>query len=93
VTVRVVLPAQLRELAGGRASVPLEGSPRTVAEAFEALRTSMPGVYDRIVTERREVRQHINVFVGHEDIRWTGGLGTPLAEGSELVILPAVSGG
>lgn len=92
-SVRVILPAQLRELAGGRASVPLEGSPTTVAEAFDALRATLPGVYDRIVTERREVRQHVNVFVGDEDIRWTGGLGTPLAEGSEVVILPAVSGG
>jgi molybdopterin converting factor small subunit len=93
VSVRIVLPAQLRELAGGRATVPLDGSPGTVEEALDALRATLPGVYDRVVTERRELRQHINVFVGHEDIRWTGGLGTPLGEGSEVVILPAVSGG
>lgn len=92
-SVRVILPAQLRELAGGRGTVPLEGTPGTVEEALEALRAALPGVYDRVVTERREVRQHINVFVGNEDIRWTGGLGTPLEEGSEVVILPAVSGG
>ncbi len=92
-SVRVVLPAQLRELAGGRASVHLEGSPGTVEEALDALRATLPGVYDRVVTERRELRPHINVFVGAEDIRWSGGLGTPLDEGSEVVILPAVSGG
>jgi molybdopterin converting factor small subunit len=92
-SVRVVLPAQLREMAGGRATVPLEGSVGTVAEALEALRATIPGVYDRIVTERRELRRHINVYVGSEDIRWTGGLATPLDEDSEVVILPAVSGG
>jgi molybdopterin converting factor small subunit len=93
VSVTVVLPSQLRELAGGRTSVALDGRPGTVGEALEALRAAAPGVYDRIVTERRELRPHINVFVGREDIRWSGGLGTPLGEGSEVVILPAVSGG
>jgi molybdopterin synthase sulfur carrier subunit len=93
VSVTVVLPSQLRELAGGRTSVALEGRPGTVGEALEALRAAAPGVYDRVVTERRELRPHINVFVGREDIRWSGGLGTPLAEESEVVILPAVSGG
>lgn len=92
-SVTVVLPSQLRELAGGRASLDLDGRPTTVAEALEALRTAAPGVYDRVVTERRELRPHINVFVGREDIRWSGGLGTPLGEESEVVILPAVSGG
>ncbi len=92
-SVTIVLPAQLRELAQGRATIALDAQPATVAEAFEALRVTSPGVYDRIVTERREVRPHVNVFVGRDDIRWSGGLGTPLATGSEIVILPAVSGG
>jgi len=93
VSVTVVLPSQLRELAGGRTNVALEGRPGTVGEALEALRAAAPAVYDRVVTERRELRPHINVFVGREDIRWSGGLGTPLGEASEVVILPAVSGG
>ena len=64
-----------------------------MGEALDALRAAHPAVYDRLVTERREVRPHVNVFVGREDIRWSGGLQTPLAEGSEVVILPSVSGG
>jgi molybdopterin converting factor small subunit len=52
-----------------------------------------PGVRDRVVNEQGAVRQHVNVFVGDESIRYTGGLDTPLAEGSEISIVPAVSGG
>jgi MoaD family protein len=93
VSVTVVLPAQLRDLAQGRSAVHLDGGMHTVGDALEALRAAHPAVYDRLLTERREVRPHVNVFVGREDIRWSGGLATPLVEGSELVILPSVSGG
>ncbi|MCG6990095.1 MAG: MoaD/ThiS family protein [Gemmatimonadetes bacterium] len=95
-SVTVVLPSQLRELAGGRSAVLLEGGVGgmgTVGDALAALRVAHPAVYDRLLTERRELRPHVNVFVGREDIRWSGGLGTPLADGSEVVILPSVSGG
>ena len=92
-SVTVVLPGQLRDLTGGRAHVPLDGHLVTVGDALDRLRAELPAVYDRIVTERREVRPHVNVFVGTEDIRWSGGLGTPVTEGSEVVILPSVSGG
>jgi sulfur-carrier protein len=93
VSVTVVLPSQLRELAEGRTSVLLGSGLTTVGDALDALREDYPAVYDRVVTERREVRPHVNVFVGREDIRWSGGLGTPLTDESEVVILPSVSGG
>jgi molybdopterin converting factor small subunit len=60
--------------------------------SWEALSRGLPQE-NGLLTERRELRPHVNVFVGREDIRWSGGLGTPLADGSEVVILPSVSGG
>jgi molybdopterin converting factor small subunit len=39
------------------------------------------------------VRPHVNVFVGSDSIRETGGLATPLSDGAELHIMAAVSGG
>jgi molybdopterin synthase sulfur carrier subunit len=45
------------------------------------------------MTETGAVRTHVNVFVGSDDIRWSKGLETPVPDGSEVVILPAVSGG
>ncbi|HZD04906.1 MAG TPA: ubiquitin-like small modifier protein 1 [Longimicrobiales bacterium] len=91
--VTVHLPAPLRELAGGRAVVPVDRTVATVGQAFEALREELPAVYERILDERRELRPHVNVFVGREDVRWSGGLGTPLEDGSQVVVLPSVSGG
>lgn len=91
--VTVVLPWQLRDLAGGAGTVALDAPVDTVAAALQALRVKHPGVYDRLCTETRELRPHVNVFVGREDIRWTGGLETPVGEGKEVIILPSVSGG
>ena len=41
----------------------------------------------------RRLRPHVNVFVGRDSVRYTGGLLTPLRDGAEVAILPAVSGG
>ncbi len=89
----LVLPGPLRELAGGRSTLELTGAPVTVGEALQALRAQCPPVYDRIVTETGEVRPHVNVFVGTEDVRFSGGLATPVRDGAEVVVLPSVSGG
>ena len=91
--VSIVLPSQLRELAGGRAAIRVEARGGTLRGAFDALRAALPAVYDRIVTEQAEIRPHINVFVDGLDIRWTGGWEAPLDQGSEVIILRAVSGG
>ena len=64
-----------------------------MSDALSALYTRYPGLRDRIMTEQQQVRQHINIFIGAENVRYTGGLASPLAEGSEVSIIPAVSGG
>jgi len=91
--VTVVLPGQRRELADGASELSLRGSPATVGEVFQALRAGHRAIYDRIFTERGEIRPHVNVFVDGADVRWAGGLDTPVRTGSEIVVLPAVSGG
>jgi len=93
VSVTLVVPGPLRDLTGGRSTVGLEVDHVTVGQAFEALRAELPALYDRIFTEQRELRPHINVFVDAADIRWSGGLDTPIDGSSEVVILPSVSGG
>jgi molybdopterin converting factor small subunit len=45
------------------------------------------------VNEEGQVRDHINIFVGKENVRYTGDFATPLPPGAEISILPAVSGG
>jgi len=91
--VTVHLPAPLQPLAGGRRQLALDVPAATIAAALDALGRVYPAVRDRVVTEQGELRPHVNVFVGAESIRFTGGLATPLREGAEISILPAVSGG
>jgi sulfur-carrier protein len=87
------IPGALREFTAGRSKVPIEDSPATLADALAALWTIYPGVRDRIATEQGQVREHINIFIGDENARYTGGLASPVPSGSEILIVPAVSGG
>jgi sulfur-carrier protein len=87
------IPAALREFTDGRSTVKLEASGTTVAEALSALWNAYPGIRDRVLNEQDQVRQHINIFVGNENIRYTGGLTTRVPNDSEISIVPAVSGG
>ena len=91
--VTVVLPSALQPYAGGSREVVLGAGCGTVRDALDALAAGYAGVVDRVVDERREVRQHVNIFVDGDDTRFLGGLEAPVAEGSTIVIVPAVSGG
>ena len=91
ITVRI--PTYLASFADGRNVLSLEGSPANVSEALIALWKKYPGLRDRIVDEQGAVRQHINIFVGDEAIRFANGLSTPIPTGAEVLIVPAVSGG
>lgn len=87
------IPRALREFTSGHSSVELEPSGETLGDALSALWTACPGVRDRVVNEQGQVRQHINIFVGNENVRYTGGLATSVPAGSQITIVPAVSGG
>jgi sulfur-carrier protein len=92
-SVTVHIPGPLRPFAEGRGEVQIEGSPDTLRDALELLWASYPGLRDRIVTEGGHVREHINIFVGNESIRYTGGLATTLSASAVISIIPAISGG
>jgi sulfur-carrier protein len=87
------IPGALREFTAGLSQVEIEHSPTTLAAALSALWTLYPGVRDRITTEQGQIREHINIFIGQENVRYMGGLASPVAPGSEISIVPAVSGG
>ena len=84
------IPTQLRNLTGNEAETQVEGA--TVGEALDALYERFDGLRERI-TEDGELRRFVNVYVGGEDIRFGEGLDTPVGEGDEITILPAVAGG
>ena len=88
-----VIPGALREFSDGHADVSVDAAASTARDALAALWARCPGARDRVMTERGEIRQHINVFVDGVNIRFAGGLDAPVADGAEIIILPAVSGG
>ena len=71
----------------------ISATPPTLREALDELYKACPGIRDRLVNEQGQVRDHINIFVGKENVRYTGDFATPLPPGAEISILPAVSGG
>jgi molybdopterin converting factor small subunit len=93
VTVTFQLAGFLRSFAGGAREVRLDVPGRTVQDALLALAERHPGVSSRVLDEQGVVRRHVNVFVGDLSIRDTGGLATPLRDGSTISLLAAVSGG
>jgi sulfur-carrier protein len=89
----VVLPGALREFNDGRGDVALPPGPRTLGDALARLWEVCPGARDRVLTERGELRVHVNIFVDGENSRFAAGFDTPVGDASEIIILPAVSGG
>ncbi|MBI1955340.1 MAG: MoaD family protein [Acidobacteria bacterium] len=87
------IPSPLRSFTDDRSEVEIVASAGTVGEALSALWVRYPGLRDRILTEQGNVREHVNVFVDEENIRYTGGLYTVVADGDKISIVPAVSGG
>ena len=90
-SVTVKLPTQLRDAAGGATSVPVEGS--TVGEALDGLYEAHGELRSRIADDDGALRRFVNVYLKGEDIRFLEGLETPVADGDEVTILPAVAGG
>jgi molybdopterin converting factor small subunit len=87
------IPGPLTSLTGGRSHVNVKTSGGTLQDALEALFATHPGLRDRVLTEQWEIRQHVNVFVGKSEARATGGLAAPVANDTEISIIPAISGG
>jgi molybdopterin synthase sulfur carrier subunit len=91
--ITIALPSALQPYAAGSPEVTVDGPCGTVGDALDALAGRYAGVVDRVMDERGHVRQHVNVFVDGDNIRFLEGLGTPVGERSTITIVPAVSGG
>lgn len=89
VTVR--LPTQLRAAVGGAPALDADGA--TVGEVLSAVYAQHPDLRARICDDGGELRRFVNVYVGGEDIRHLDGLATPVPDGADVQILPAVAGG
>jgi sulfur-carrier protein len=90
-TVSVRIPTTLRTLTAGKSEVSLDGS--NVRDVLASLDQVHPGFADRLLDGDGNLRRFVNVFVADDDIRFLEGLDTPVPDGSEVSIIPAVAGG
>ncbi len=91
--VSVSIPTILRTYTDGEKRVDVDTvSGATLADLIKDLDTNHPGLGDRLLQDG-ELRRFVNVYLNDEDVRFIGGLATPLADGDAVTVLPAVAGG
>lgn len=89
--IQVRIPTPLRKFTGGSESVTASGA--TVAAVVEDVESRHPGLKERICDDAGKVRRFVNLYVNGEDIRFLSSLDTPVKEGDEISIVPAIAGG
>ncbi len=88
---QVRIPTPLRRFTGGAEAVSADGA--TVGALVDSIESNHPGIKERLCDEAGEVRRFVNIFVNGEDIRFINNLDTPVNEGDEVSIVPAIAGG
>jgi molybdopterin synthase sulfur carrier subunit len=91
VSVIVRIPTPLRKITADQDSVSADGA--SLAECIDSLEASYPGLKERLCDESGEIRRFVNIYIDGEDVRFLQGLATPLKDGAEVSIVPAVAGG
>ena len=90
-SVKVRIPTPLQKLTNGQAEVDSQGT--SVTELLEQLNRQYPGLKERLCDEQGKLRRFVNIFVNEEDIRFLQMDQTPLKDGDEISIIPAIAGG
>ena len=89
--VQVLIPTPLQKFTNDEATAELTAS--SVDGLLDALESRYPGIKGRLCDEAGKLRRFLNVYVNSEDIRFLDNQNTPLNEGDEVSIVPAVAGG
>ncbi len=88
---RVRIPTPLRKFTGGNEAVDADGA--TVAAVLDSVEAAHPGLKERICERDGSVRRFVNIYVNGDDIRFLSDLESPVKDGDELSIVPAIAGG
>jgi len=89
--IQVRIPTPLRKFTGGSETVAATGG--TIAAVVQDIESRHPGLKERICDDAGKVRRFVNVYVNGEDIRFLSSLETPVKDGDEISIVPAIAGG
>ena len=88
---KIRIPTPLRKLTNEEEVVEVDSE--TIGDAINELQTRYPGIKERLLDEAGAVRRFVNVYVNEEDIRFLQNQSTPLKDGDEVSIIPAIAGG
>lgn len=88
---KIRIPTPLRKLTNNEEIVEVDAG--TIAAAITELQSRYPGIKERLMDESGQVRRFVNVYVNEEDIRFLKNQDTPLKDGDEVSIIPAIAGG
>ena len=90
-SLKVVIPTPLRKFTSGAETVEVEAA--SIKEMLDSLDSRFPGFRASVCDESGSLRRFINIYVDGEDVRFLENLATPVADGTEVAIVPAISGG
>ena len=90
--IKVHLSGHLKQFSGGEVEIDLPGEFATVGDVLDSLWQQHTSLRDRVLNEQGEIRQHVNIFVGSNDVKRLKGLETSV-KANDIHIFNAVSGG
>ena len=89
-SVTLVLPTVLAKLADDQE---IEAGGETVGDVIAQVATRFPALAPRLRDESGNPYPYVTFYLNDEDIRFTGGFQTPVSDGDELTVVPAIAGG
>jgi len=85
------IPTILRTYTGGQAEVTADGA--TLQDVINDLEAQFAGIGGRVLDDNGALRRFVNIYVNDDDVRFIEGLASPIADGAQISIIPAVAGG
>jgi adenylyltransferase/sulfurtransferase len=89
--VTVYIPTPFRKLAGNQTYIEADGE--TVGEVLDSLGAAYPALRHMIYNEADEIPGHVNIYINSQEIHSLQGKATPVKDGDEMAVIPAIAGG
>jgi sulfur-carrier protein len=89
--IEVIIPTPLRTMTNNLDTVNAVGS--TIIEVIENLNQQFPGIKERLADDQGNLRRFVNIYINGEDVRFLEDKATPVKDGDEISIVPAIAGG
>jgi len=90
-SVKVRIPTPLRKLTGGKADLQVSGT--NIKEIIDNMESQFPGIKENLCDSEGNLKRFVNIYIGEDNIVDLDKMNTPVSDGSELSLVPAIAGG